>query len=216
MKKTLLLAVLSSVIIPSAFADTVNIENPDGLNIKLTYDGTEISSTDTRFYNAFHPATPAEIKVVANEAGFEKKLINSRVSGSGIGCNYSLIISKNYGWKLQSLGEKCSLSEDNYNPPQPGVYVIVNESNSKVYPSFDIGWGLAADSVKGWLAPNSSRMYDEHTTFWQHQQIVFGTNIKVGLFDADLNDYKNCSTELRPISGGATFTYHANKTCTIK
>lgn len=72
MKKTLLLAVLSSVIIPSAFADTVNIENPDGLNIKLTYDGTEISSTDTRFYNAFHPATPAEIKVVANEVGFEK------------------------------------------------------------------------------------------------------------------------------------------------
>ncbi|MEG5901898.1 hypothetical protein [Enterobacter bugandensis] len=217
-KGFMLSALAATLFLPNAFADSLNIENPDGLDISVAHgSGAVTHSAEKRFYLDINPAGNNKITLTTDAIGFKKSLISSAAPGAGNrgGCNYSMIISKNFGWKLNSFGKNCSKSEDHYNPTQPAVYTIVNNSSHPIYVAFDEGNGFATDSIKGWLKPGQARMYDEHSEYWQHQGISYGKDIKTAIFDGQLNEYRECSSTFEPIKKNITYSYNSEHTCNI-
>lgn len=217
-----ILSLISLSVTNFAVADSVNIENPDKMNVKI-YFGSNLKadSNNDRVYFEGHPKKDEDkIRVLINKGDFlNKSLISSSNSWAQKGCNYAIIATKKNGWKIVNTQEgteeanKCSPSEDNWK--EKAVYTITNNSEIPIYPSFaHKGAGFAPDSVDGWLKPNNSRLYSEDTKYWKAVNIKNGTEIKTGIFDSSKQEYIECSG-VEPVNNTKNYIFDG-KTCSKK
>jgi hypothetical protein len=162
--------------------------------VKITYGSATITTSENkRLYLDINPAGNEENVLNVDAINSNKKLISSAAAGAGgsTGCNYSMIVSKKFGLKLNGFGKNCSKSEDHYTPQQPAVYTFINNSSHTIYVAFDQSNGFASDSIEGWLKPSQSRMYDENTSYWQYQGIKNGDEIRTAVSMAISRNIKN-------------------------
>ena len=219
-KTAIALGLASAALSQSSFADSFNIENPDKLKIEINYGNNEVfTSQAERISDARNPKN-GQITIIADDGNILKKnLISSKSApGNKGGCNYSMLISKNSGWRLNSYGKGCSASEDNYNPETSPVYSIINDSAEPyygVYPAFAReNEDFSADSQFERLKPNELRMYSGDTGYWKALHVKTGDKIRVGFFNEAQQNYISCSDE-EVISEDKTFVIKSANTCEI-
>lgn len=222
-KKNFLGIILTSFI-NTAFSDTLRIENPDQLNIKIYYgDNLKTNSNDKLIIDDRNPSkNEKEIRVIVDNGNILKKTLmssaDSNSRGNYRGCNYSMIITKNNGWKVDNVISEnvCSPSENHYNPPKESItYTIINKSPNPVYPAFSVNRSDAfvADSISGFIQPNESRIYDVKNKFWQSIGIKNGKKVQTAIFQPFDQEYIKCS-QLELVDKSKTYIFNEDGKCT--
>lgn len=219
--KLIFFSILFALIKP-AIADSISIENPDKLGVKLFYGDTLYAqNSDERSYDARNPKKGEEwLRVIFSNPKDstilkELKLRTSSMNvGTSKGCNYSVLMTKHSGWKLEG-SEKggCSRSEDHYDANAPYAYTLKNNSNIPVYPAFSVEKkdDFSSDSILGYLKPGESRIYSTGTEYWK--SIHVNDKVQVGFYNPYAVSYVPCSQNLDTIDGAHEFSFDENRAC---
>ncbi|WGL99779.1 hypothetical protein QE177_14785 (plasmid) [Arsenophonus sp. aPb] len=220
--KKIFLGIMLTFFINTAFSDSLKIENPNEFNIKIYYSDNLVLNSNNKFINdERHPnKNEKEIRVIVDNGNILKKTLMSSAdrNSNSKGCNYSMIITKNNGWKVDNVisESSCSPSENHYDPAKESItYTIINKSPNPVYPAFSVNKSnsFVADSISDFIQPNESRKYDIKDKFWRSIGIKNGKKVQTAIFEPFEQEYIKCS-QLELVDKSKNYIFHEDGKCT--
>ncbi|MDO6407781.1 hypothetical protein [Pantoea phytobeneficialis] len=190
-KSKIALALTGMLLMPSAFAITAFIENPDHVRIQIA-DGESNGQESTYYYKSKPSENPSKL-IIDNGNIYNGTVLNVGYDGK-TECNYAIISGINKGFKMQSSGEGCTNSFSNYKPMNSPVVTIINNSSEVIHGLFTINDGVISTSKLPDMTPNQAELYSGDSGIWKEHNVKFGDKVKMSAFVKSLSYEVSCPT----------------------
>ena len=161
---------------PSAFAITAFIENPDYVRIQIS-DGESNGTENTYYYKSNPSENPSKL-IIDNGNIYNGEVLNVGYDGK-TECNYAIISGINKGFKMQSSGEGCTHSFSDYKPLNSPVITMINNSSGDIRGVFSINDGDKFTTNLPNMTPNQAELYSGDSGIWKRHNVKFGDKVQM-------------------------------------
>lgn len=203
----------------AALANSIEITNPDFLDISLSIGKQSTSSNNGNFTWHYKPDAN-ELTIKAGKNGEIRLIKKLKTSMQWDGkCKYDFLISKNYTWQLSSYpnnANNCLFDDNTVDPEQTQKvkYIIENKTDHWVVPAFslDASEEYGPDSIDGYLEQNTSRTYTLNDAYWISIGVSENSFLSTAIYDPLKEKYIKCDSG-QLVEGFKTFLYTEKGEC---